>query len=177
MDEFQKVKNNSDQYKACKTIIYAIVSSGMSRYALLSGSPFDKEEHVINNMKMLGIIKSPKLFVHHKESDDLRLYGAQEAIDYCGAIDPEQTEATLADYTLNSKNVPGLCFRLFIDVIAKHITSSMPPLSLSVNKDVANGYYNMSEEEGNELNRAVGDLSTATRFNEASGSIDNREVN
>ena len=43
-DEFQNIKNNSNQYKACTALINPIVTGGgRSRFALLSGTPIDKE--------------------------------------------------------------------------------------------------------------------------------------
>ena len=177
MDEIQKIKNNSDQYKACKAITHAIVNASNSRFACLSGSPFDQEKQCVNLLKLLGIVRSAKLFVHHKDTGELKLYGTQELIDFCNNIDPIQTERTISDYSLNPKNVAGLCFRLYVDVVMKAMCSSMPPLTLAVNKDVANGYYNMGEEEADELNRGIRDLSGATRYDDKSGNIDGKQIN
>lgn len=176
MDEVQKIKNNSDQYKACKAITLAILNSGRSRFACLSGSPFDKEEHAVNLLRLMGFIRANRLFVHHKESNDLRLYGAQELIDRCHQINTEATQQTLNDYQLNPRNVTGLCFRLYVDVIKVALETSMPPLNLGITKDVANGYYNMEEEAARELQNAIDDLGRASRYNAADGTVDHRDV-
>ena len=48
-DEVQKIKNSSDQYKACKTIAETCLEVGnQTRFALLSAMPVDKEIQIIN---------------------------------------------------------------------------------------------------------------------------------
>jgi hypothetical protein len=95
-DEAQKMKNKSDQFYACKAISTAILKiGGQSRFLLLSGTPIDKEVQAIHIMQMMGFIRQAKLYVYNKEERFLKLYGAQDLIDYCNTVDKEGTKEFL----------------------------------------------------------------------------------
>lgn len=64
-DEMQNIKNKSAQYKAAAALLHPIIlRGGASRFALLSGTPFDEEEHAINLLKLIGYIRSPRLYYY-----------------------------------------------------------------------------------------------------------------
>jgi len=177
LDEFQNIKNNSDQYKACKALTTACLSiKGNCRFALLSGAPFDKEEHVINAMKLIGYIQHPILYRYFKETADLKLYGAQELIDVCKNFDAEATQKVLLTYPIDHRNVQGLCYRLYVEVLKSRITSAMPPPKIEAEKDIKNGYYNMDVKDAEDLVHAIVELSRAARFNPVTLAYDSRNA-
>jgi superfamily II DNA or RNA helicase len=177
LDEIQHLKNDSDQYKACKALTTACMSlGGGSRFALISASPFDKEELAVNLIKLAGYIQHPKLFMYFRELAEIKLYGAQELIDVCKSMNPTVTQRVLSTYPLDHKNVPGLCYRLFVEVLMPVIASAMPPLHLDIEKDIKNGYYNMDPTDAEALNRAITELSLAARYNPYTQSYDSKNA-
>jgi superfamily II DNA or RNA helicase len=177
LDEIQHLKNDSDQYKACKALTMACRSvGGACRIGLISASPFDKEELAVNLIKLAGYIQHPKLFMYFREVAEIKFYGAQEFIDVCRAMNPTMTHQILTTYPVDHKNVPGLCYRLFVDILMPVIASSMPPLELETEKDVKNGYYNMTPVDAEALNRAITELSQAARYNPLTQTYDSKNA-
>lgn len=147
-DEAQNIKNKNDQWQACKAIASHILKSGgLSRFLLLSGTPIDKEEHALNLMNMMGFINHHKLYVYSRDEKILRLYGAQDLINFCKHIDKDKTEEFLRFNRFEKDNVKHNCYLLFQNVIKHSITNSMPPPKLEVTIDCKNGYYNIENEE------------------------------
>jgi len=163
-DEVQNIKNKNDQWNACKAISHYIIrSGGISRFLLLSGTPMDKEEHALNLMNMMGFIRSAKLYVYRQEEGILRLYGAQELINFCRHVNKEKTDEFLRLNRFYRDNVKYNCYLMFQQILKPYITASMPPIDLGIAPDCKNGYYNILEMEDQEnlsrgieaLNRAV----------------------
>lgn len=171
-DEVQNIKNQSDQMRACKAIINLLLgtTTGNSRALLLSGSPFDKEEHATNFLRTMGWIRHRQLYSVDPVSGDVVLRGAQELIDACEQMDPERTSATVRATTITKRTVPTLVFNLFCEVIKHHMISEMPPPDLQMQKDVKDGYYHSGAPE--ELMDAIGMLGRATRYREGDAVID-----
>jgi superfamily II DNA or RNA helicase len=172
-DEAQNIKNKNDQWLACKTITYHLIKSGgTSRFLLLSGTPIDKEEHSINLMQMMGIIRHPKLYVYSSEENVLKLFGTQELINFCKFVNKEKTEDFLRKIRFEKDTVRHNCYLLFQQVVKHSITASMPPPKLKVDIDCKNGYYNIvNEEDEISLRKAISALNIATRYNEVSDSV------
>ena len=62
-DESHRLKNRTAQFKAGYALLKPIVEmGGLSRFMLLTATPFDKEEHSINYCRLLGFIRSAKLY-------------------------------------------------------------------------------------------------------------------
>jgi len=178
LDEIQYIKNDSDQYKACQTLTSTCLSIGGScRFALLSGTPFDKEEHAVNLLRLIGYIQNDKLYEYRKDLLELKLLGAQELIDICIKMNPEKTQYVLENYPIDRKNVPGLCYKLYIEVIKSIIISAMPPPKVDSEKDVKNGYYKLSRDGSYKLEQAIRDLSRASKYNPITKDIDCRKPN
>lgn len=177
LDEFQNIKNNNDQYKACKALTTAcLMVKGSSRFALLSGSPFDKEEHVINTLRLAGYIQHPMLYRYFKETAELKLYGAQELIDICTNIDAKTTQNLLDTFPLDYRSVPTLCYQLYVRVLKPRISSSMPPPPIEAEIDIKNGYYIMDPDDTESLIQAIVELSRAARFNPRTLAYDSRNA-
>lgn len=178
-DEIQNIKNNSDQYKACKALTTACLNEGgQTRFALLSASPFDKEEHVVNLLRLIGYIQHPTLYVYYKERAELKLFGAQELIDVCRLFDKEGTDYVLTTCPYDHKTVPHLCYRLYLEVMQPLIVSAMPTRQgKNDNKDVKNGYYKMSDAAYQKYRQSITELGTAARYNPDTMMIDRKNAN
>jgi hypothetical protein len=173
-DEIHNIKNNSDQYKACNALIQPIVTGGgRSRFALLSGTPFDKEEHAVNLLKLIGYIRSSRLYHINLETRELVLDGMQELIDACNFIDSNATERVLADIPMVKSKMKHLCYVLYTDVIKASISGAMPsPTDITGTYDVKNGFYAISANKVGDLNAAITDLAAAVNYNERNGTAE-----
>jgi len=178
-DEIQNIKNNSAQYKACNALIRPIVSAGgHSRFGLLSGTPFDKEEHAVNLLKLIGYIRSHRLYTYVRETGELVLEGMQELIDACRFINREETNRVLAGIPLVKGKMNHLCYTLYIRVVKANISGAMPaPTTIRGRFDVKNGFYNMTAERAEQLRDAINELANAVGYNERTGAADIRAEN
>lgn len=176
-DEFQRIKNKNDQYYAFKAMSeYIHERRGRSRCLLLSGTPFDKQEQVVNMLQMIGIIRNHRLFVYHKDEVRLELLGAQELVDYCNMISRENTEDVLNRMPFTHKNIREVCYELYIKVIQQGVVSAMPQPDIAVDILCFNGYFNMSPEGSDELKRGISLLDKASRYNADSATVNTREA-
>lgn len=175
-DEIQNIKNNSAQYKACNALIRPIISTGgRSRFGLLSGTPFDKEEHAINLLRLIGYIRAHRLYNYVKETKQLVLEGIQELIDACRAINAEETERVLIEIPLAKAKMSHLCYTLYTRVVKAGISGAMPaPTTIRGEFDVKNGFYNMTAERTEQLQNAINELAAAIHFNERTGQAEMR---
>lgn len=168
-DEAQKFKNKNDVWHACQALSTAVLKNGgMSRFILLSGTPFDKEEHALHMCKMLGFIRAAKLYVYDNEDRVLKLYGAQELIDYCNMIDLDATRSFLRYHPFSKDNVKDNCYNMFQKIIKPAIAVAMPSPKLDIN--IKNGYYKIiNKEDSDALTAAIASLGQAARYNPESG--------
>ena len=178
-DEIQNIKNSSAQYKACNAMLTPIITAGgLSRFALLSGTPFDKEEHAINLLKLIGYIRAHRLFVYIQETRELILEGMQELIDACHAINAAVTDEILAEIPLVKSKMTHLAFTLYTRVVKAGISGAMPtPTTITGRFDVGNGFYNIDHERAINLQAAIDELAGAVRFNERAGTAQIRADN
>ena len=166
LDEVHNIKNNSDQFKACKALTTALLSiGGKSRFAILSATPFDKEDHAVNLLRLMGFIQSTKLFIFHKDTQSIQLIGAQELINICRHFNNVKTTQVLRTNPPNRNNIPHICYRLYVEVIKPRLVSSMSSPIIPVEKDAKNGYYRMEDDDRKALIDAIHELSKASRFN------------
>lgn len=172
-DECQNIKNNSDQTKACSAICKLIIDIGYkARFALLSASPFDKEEHTINVCKLLGLITYQKMWQIHQTTKEIIPLGIRELIELCQIYDAEKTQELLIETPVTKNNIKHLAFKLFSIIIMKRIGSSMPPPKIPFKKDCANGYYNIDKNTLGQINKGVNNLANAVSYNDETGTID-----
>jgi len=175
-DEVQNIKNNSAQYKACNALIRPIIDGGgRSRFGLLSGTLFDKEEHAINLLRLIGYIRAEKMYHIHAGTRELVPEGIQELIDACRFIDANTTNAVLAEIPMSKKTMAHLTYTLYIRVIKASISGAMsPPENIGVDFDVKNGFYNITGNNAAILAQGVQDLARAARFEAGAGTVDIR---
>ena len=176
-DEFQNIKNDNEQYQACKALVSACrcPEAARTRYGLLSGSPFDKAENVVNMLKLIGYINEPALATTGK--DGMKLVGAQELVNWCRKFDAETTNDIVKKCAYDLKTVSLFCFRLYIEVIQPMIVSAMPNIKFDARSDIKNGYYLLPEEDGKRLVSAIGELASAARFNPETNTVNAKASN
>lgn len=181
-DEIQNVKNNSAQYKALSALLLPIIrAAGISRFALLSGTPFDKMEHAINLLRMIGYIRAPRLY-HRNDRGEIVLEGLQELIDACRFIDhaigTNETDRILEEIPITKSKMNALAYNLYTRVIKFNISGAMPaPMNKVGRFDVKNGFFNMNAADAIRYNEGVQNLGRAARFNERTGAVDRRGNN
>lgn len=176
-DEIHNIKNNSDQYKACNALIRPIISgAGRSRFALLSATPFDKEEHAINLLRLIGYIRAHRLYNYDRVNQAIVLEGVQELIDACRAINPAETARVLIQVPPTiKKNIKHLVYVLYINVIRAAISGAMArPETGEGTFDVKNGFFNMTANRGFQLHTAVTALARAVNYDERTDTVDMR---
>ena len=112
MDEIQNVKNITSQFQACQTLIKGIVDShSTSKILLLSGSPVDKKEQVINLFKTLCICKQNELAFFNPNLRELRLKGMNDILDYAvNLYRYKNKEPPMPLNEISRKESDGKCF-------------------------------------------------------------------
>lgn len=167
-DECQNIKNHSTaRFRACRTIAHALIRTRHnSRFAALSASPFDKEEHSLAFFRLFGILNSAQLYTKRKDTRQVYFQGIQEIIDYAETIDPVQmkvlqyTHSSALDYdNINQASSRHFIFSIYEKIIKNHIGSSIPdPNTFQGCKKMINGelfiydgYFNVPLEDRTSL--------------------------
>ena len=169
-DEFQKLKNKSDQYYAAKALMshfYTIKSN--SRVAFLSGTTMDKPEHTKNFMQLVGFIERRNLYT--KIRGQIRLEGVDDLKTWARRIDSNALESFLLSHPFRStrKGAENYIFELFIEVIKPGIMSIMP--SLQLDKNIKNGYYRLESTNEEKYKQAISNLKIVTRYDDETKTI------
>lgn len=185
-DEFQNIKNNSSQYKAASALIHALNDvGGRSRFALLSGTPFDDEKHAVNLLKMIGYIKSRNLYrltrkfdlsedggKLNKNTSEIIFEGMQDLIDECMKISVRKTKKVLKEFPPSKNGFSYLCYKLYTDVIKDEISGAMSAPIIKSDFDVRNGFFSINKEDAVELATGIASLRKAVSFNKTSKTVD-----
>jgi len=96
LDEIQDLKNASGQQRGAKALIRALATSGTrSRYACLTGTPFDRIEHAFHFLTLTGFIQADILY-RYKADKSVELLGMQELIDKANQVNPVECQRILA---------------------------------------------------------------------------------
>jgi hypothetical protein len=144
---------------------------------IISATPFNKPEHPLNMLKLVGVVSHHRMFTFHKESSFLELQGAQQLVEYCKRFDPEGTSRVLTENPWTKKNIDDVCYLLYIKVLQKYITSSMPRPTKPFNKYVFNGYYHMRPEDQKAYIAAIKSLHSSLRYNKETGGVNLKNMN
>ena len=182
-DEVQHIKNKSDQFKACLGMVSPFFdTSGYpmnSRYALLSASPFDSEDRVIQFLRMMGFITEKLYRVTPFTSNvELENTGIEELISACREMDNTLTAKILRRIPPTSKkNIQRLAFRLYIDVIKSRVSGFMSkPETIEGRELCYNGHYNISQQGFYKLKEALETLSVLMKYDHRTGNFDMQGV-
>lgn len=168
-DECQHLKNDSSQTRAAAALVTAAKRSGLSKVLLLSGSPFDKREHVFNFLNLLDIIPSSRGFgiTRYDRSQYQHYYtpNARNFLKDCCSLDKDASTYLIHTRYHNSRCITPYrgqetVYYLFQTVFKPSIQSAMalPPLPVKVLK--FNAFYSISPDTDNfhHLARGVADL-------------------
>jgi len=174
LDEAQMIKNDNQQHKACNALIEPIITTrNQSRFGILSGTLIDKPEQIINLLRIIGYIRSPKLYTTIKGSKKIQLEGAQELIDVCKQINPVGTTKFLSKTPIPiiekdkkiKDEVDNFCFALYIEVIKPKVAGAMSaPTTAEGELYVRNGYFHILPEKANELKIALNELKFSSGY-------------
>jgi superfamily II DNA or RNA helicase len=117
-DEFQMIKNNTAQFKACYGLINGLDTiESESRIGLLSATPIDKAKQSINLFYMLGFISGYDPVEH-----------VDELLENCSNINPELTEEISKKYDHQDyDSVSDMYFSLYEKLIKKQISGYIEP--------------------------------------------------
>jgi len=173
LDESQNLKNATAQRDACVALSQALMFEGSpSRVVLLSATPVDSEENAVSYMRLIGFISEPRLF--EARGKKFLPTGLAQAIQLCVKMDPQKTYEIVMRHGISSKTAAAIVFELFTEVVEAGIMrAAEPPVTLTVKKDVGNGFYRLaSRRDEKELNEAIKRLSSIVGYkqvNEAGG--------
>jgi len=183
-DECQMVKNENSQlhsaHELVKTVI-RIVKSGhetgsKSRISILSATPSVTKEQVTSVCKMLGVIRSEKLYKYNRSNKTYDLLGLQEAIDKCNNYDPDVTfHATCRP--INKTTVKTICHELYKRILKKHLVSSMPSPPINAEKDAKNLYAIFPEEDIERMKKGIMLFSSATNYRHQIEEVSYKNIN
>ncbi len=141
-----------------------ILARTASRAIMVSAIPCDKPEHILSLMQMLGIVLNDKFYQYENGTQEYRLIGFQEAINWCLTRDESGTRGILGHHpAINKKTIPIIAMELYKDIIAARISSTMPP-ALDQNIDIKNGYYKIGDEDLAMLRSGATALCKAVRY-------------
>jgi superfamily II DNA or RNA helicase len=200
VDEIQNVKNVSSQFLSVKELIRSILiehPSSPSRVLLLSGTPIDKPEQVINLLRSLGISTTRALGHFNPQTRRCEAKGFRQILRFVyehmhltldTPIPPrplasllhtaETTAETYEQYgydvsTYSKRDFFGtILYQLFKDVILKVIGSKMPPRVSTNTVDKRNAFYLIEDSSMRRLLReGVSRLMNVVSFNEGTQQV------
>jgi superfamily II DNA or RNA helicase len=170
-DEVHNLKNDSAQYRACRELAnQAAKACPLNRVLLLSATPIDGQEKVINLLRLCNFISNDDLST--KEGIESVYNMASRLKKYS----PEAVSRIMQKVVL--RNIVATCYSLYIEVLKDLITTSMEQQTKVIEADVKNGYFAIEDEkEKHELETAISCLSDVSRYNHALGARDKGKLN
>jgi hypothetical protein len=160
-DEFAKIKNKETaNYKSVSSIVklicntYKVDNKSSSRVMFLSGCPFTSAKQKVSFMRMVSIIKEPKLYRTFKKK--ITLLGIKDVIDYCSVIDKRKTSSIIKGVKFEKNIIESTCAHLFDSIISVSYASAAPGMgSGAVNIHCNDSYYNISKERKGDLDYSL----------------------
>lgn len=152
MDEAQKLKNDSAQTAACIELTNSVFSAGFSsRFALLSGSLFDKEEHICQILKLLCLLNRN---FSMKNGDAKMLDDFTKKIAfYCGPQIIQNQPANLKN--MSSSSIQNYFYTLFLTEIKNKFSSSMNNPHCNHTQSYRNSFYRSNAANAEALKEEV----------------------
>jgi len=174
IDECHHVRNmTSDQHRAVRTLTNYIAwgVKSTSRFALLSATPLSKIDQIVSLMRIMGYIRSEKLFKKHRDGSII-LDGLQDLVDVCITIDPHTTSDILDKvHFYNSRVAKQVVRELFSEVVKHQVSSAVKPPEISISVDQKNGYYRLDGELRNQFFESLEHLELASKYDRVTGII------
>jgi hypothetical protein len=174
-DEIQNIKNINLQFKACKTLINEIVDIGFniknkSRCLLLSGSPIDKKEQIINIYKLINVMTNNELCIYIPSLNKTEWKGFKQIIEFIKKLDSNYSSSLPLKTTNSSNNSASelleLSYNYFIGYVKNVLVSSMTPIINGISLIKRNGFYNVEDNESKiAIKKAVDNLFNVCDYN------------
>lgn len=166
IDEFHRIKNKNTRYYAVKSLIdYINLKNNSSKIALLSGTPYDYKENVVNTLQILGIINNDNLIKYDKADNRVNFLGLNDLIEYCKNISLEKTLQILSENPPTRKNSEDISYLLYVNILQNELIATMPSPYIEVKIKCYNGYFNMTSDGTTKLTKAINQLNSITRKN------------
>ena len=143
-----------------------------SRFALLSGTLFDKTPNLFTIFKVLRIITERNLINRNPRTGLSKLAGAQEIIDYAAGWDFEKTQLIVNKYgrrLYNKVDCEQAMFELYDAVIQPAISSAMPKIDIV---DKRNLFVYLTIDEIKITNRGITLFKRSINYNVKTSSIE-----
>lgn len=156
-DECQNLKNKTKQFKSALSLAKTMGTNSASKMILLSATPVDKDEQVSRYCKMLGIIKRDKLAYQDIQRGYVR-DGINDLFDYC-KLPPQERFMYELNFNKFTKNI--IVKKLFIKYIKPYSFFAMKPPPIEYPIDIKNGFYNISEDARELLQRGMNTLAAS----------------
>lgn len=173
-DEVQLIKNDNDQFKACLAVARAAYEYGTSRLALLSATPYDKMECIMQLLHLTCTITMDRLISTHPRTKEITLEGLGEMVERCRNINERMTNTIVKKYTVNARNAKNICIDLY-NVILKHqINVAMPPLEIKATKRMVNGFFKV--ESRGDFDQKIQDLIEAAEYDAVKQTINMKKL-
>lgn len=170
IDEVQNFKNiKTASTRAAIAICQAILfGDNPSRVALLSATAFDKDDHTVAMLQLMGILDRD-LSVYNVGSNSHDNSGYEMVETFSARLD-EHTTNIIGSFDRDGRGTAKRCrmaaYELYRDVITKHLLSSMEGMG---NANVLNGFYRLPARDTRELQETVHGLSVAVNYDESTG--------
>lgn len=196
VDEIQNVKNVSSQFLSVKEMMRDILEcmdpENKSRVLLLSGTPVDKTEQVVNLYRALNVIKTHSLGHFNPHTRRCEARGFREVIRYheqiceeprtipvSGSLDHAYIVASAYEaHTFDVEKYSRRDFfaepvyRLFRDIFISTVGSRMPPVQSTNVVHKANAFYRINDDASMRLlATAVARLSSSVGYDEGTNTV------
>lgn len=154
VDEVHNAKNWSLQAQSILALTEQIRGGGpggsnsRSKALLLSATPFDKPEHLFHLSRLLGIIRSEKLYRMDVQNNRIVLEGYQDMIELARALNPEKTTDHLFAYcAIHARNIRKAFSVACRNIIFPAISSSMSKPQIQHKIVTQNGFFSTPESQ------------------------------
>lgn len=171
-DEVQNLRNATAQFDAAYALASHIFDSeSSSRVGLVSALPCNTDESVENMMKLLNLIREPKLVEYNRPTRTWEAKGLEEAYAVAFEHDPELANEIYKFRGESKKYAYQICYELYSEILVRHYSSATPAPTMEKNieKFVCNAFYPVSDDELDDLQILMEKLAEVTNFNEETG--------
>ncbi len=174
VDEFQNVKNMSDQTKACMEVVNTILhfKKSSSRILLISGSPFDKKEQIVSFYRLIKVMKFNQVIMHNPRTLIIEWKGMAEIFSFCKEIDSKLSERLMPNTLMSIGVCHDAIYKSFQEIVKPVISSCMIGKINDYSVNVEEAHYHMVEQNRiKPLRNAIVDLRAITQVDPTTGKM------
>lgn len=167
-DEFDEVVNpGTNRTSCCRALINYISKKEdvISRFGLLSGTPFDKKEQAISLMKTIGLIESKQLWRRDARTKEAIWMGVDDLYQFAYQIDPAESTRILVN-TIPSKATAEELVLKFYEIGVKPAMAGAMPRGENIEGefDIKNGAYYITPPYKEQLHKDIITLRVSTGY-------------